>query len=931
MEARFALLGDFEVRTASGPVPIPAGHRQAVLALLLVAGGHPVQLSTLVDDLWEQNDDKQPGKPREVVHQAIKSLRTALNDTGKTLLVTVGRSSYRLDVPPSAVDLHRFDALLRQADKENTALGRSERLEEALGLWRGEPFAGIAAPGLGPPRARLVEQHLQALQLYIDAQLDLGRHREILPLVRQWAEREPTREYFCRQLMIALYRSGETTEAANVYQAFRENLEEQIGVEVTSELKNLHARISRQDPALLHAGPPTPPPRRSAPPRSLPPVTANFVGREAELDELTHCLQRKPEAATGPLVVAIAGPGGMGKTSLALCWGKQHQDEFPDGSLYADLRGFDHKNEPTPVRVVLRRFLEALGVAPEEIPAGTEARADLFRGLADDKQLLIVLDNAANAGQVRSLLPAGARCCVLVTSRHQLAGALAGLGAVHLPLDPLAGEAARDLLHRSVGRRADDDPVAVTRLLAACEGLPLALCLVAGLVQLQPRIALAQIAGELEQHRLATLDSADPDSGFRAVMSCSWDVLDARQQRLAGLLALAPGPDIGRSAAGALLNIPADRVDGELRSLAHASLLEQSPGRYRMHALVRAYLAERCAEALPAADIRESLHQLTRYSLHAADAADQVLHPQRGRIPLVPHPGAPPRFADRGAAIAWFDAEHRCLLDTQRAAVEAGWHEETWQLAWTMHTFHHRRGLTDEHLASWLRGQHATTHIGTPAQRSLAHRMLAGAYTRAGRHERAREHLEAALAFAEDCDDRLAQAQTLQVIAWTRGERGTFPEAEAAAEKALTLYRDLGNDAGIAQVLNAIGCYAMGNGDFPRARRCCDEALLLSRKLADRDTEAATRDSLGQLDVATGDFLEATTHYENAAAMLSELDNTYAEPATRERLGECYLRLGRPSPAIEAWTYAVRLYRRQHRHGKADELAARLAELTGTP
>ncbi len=549
----------------------------------------------------------------------------------------------------------------------------------------------------------------------------------------------------------------------------------------------------------------------------------------------------------------------------------------------------------------------------------------------DDKKLLIVLDNAANAGQVRSLLPAGAWCCVLVTSRRQLAGALAGLGAVHLPLDPLSREAARDLLRRSVGQRADSDPAAVARLLAACEGLPLALCLVAGLVQLQPRIALAQITGELEAHQLATLDSASLDSGFRAVMSCSWDVLDARQQWLAGLLALAPGPDIGRSAAGALLSIPADRVDGELRSLTHASLLEQSPDRYRMHTLVRAYLAERCAETLPAASIHKALRRLTRYSLHAADAADQVLHPQRGRIPLEPHAGAPPRFADRGAATAWFDAEHRCLLDTQRAAAEAGWHEETWQLAWTMHTFHHRRGLTDEHLTSWLRGQQATTHIGTLGQRSLAHRLLAGAYTRAGRHERARENLEAALALAEKYDDRLAQAQTLQVIAWTSGERGAFPEAETTADKALKLYRALENDAGTAQVLNAIGCYAMENGDFVRARRCCDEALLLSREIADRDTEAATLDSLGQLAVATGDFSEAATHYENAAAMLSALDNAYAEPATRERLGECYLRLGRPSSAIEAWTYAVRLYRRQQRHGRADELAARLAELTGAP
>ncbi|MEV6621573.1 BTAD domain-containing putative transcriptional regulator [Amycolatopsis sp. NPDC051106] len=930
MEARFALLGDFEAWTPEGPVSIPPGHPQAVLALLLIARGRPVQSSALVDDLWEQDDSKQPGKPKNVVHQAIKSLRTALGDTGKTLIVTVGRSAYRLDVPPEATDLHRFDALLQQADEETTAHGRSERLTEALALWRGEPFAGIAAPGLATTRARLVEQHLQALQRYIEAELDLGRHQKILPLVRQWAEREPTREYFCRQLMIALYRSGETTEAVNVYQAFRENLEEQYGAPVTPELKDLHVRISRQDPALMHAGSTSPATRRSAPPRTLPPVTANFVGREAELEQLTRYLRQRREAA-GPLVVAIAGPGGMGKTSLALCWGKRHQEEFADGSLYADLRGFDGENEPATAGIVLRRFLEALGVAAEEIPAGTEARSDLFRGLVDDKRLLIVLDNAANTGQVRSLLPAGARCCVLVTSRNQLAGALAGLGAVHLPLDPLPEGAARNLLVRSVGPRADGDPGAVDRLLAVCDGLPLALCLVAGLVQLQPRITLARIAGELEEHRLATLDSASPDSGFRVVMSRSWDVLDARQQRLAGLLALAPGPDIGRSAAGALLSIPTNRVDGELRSLTHASLLEQSPDRYRMHALVRAYLAERCTDALPAADVRLALRQLTRYSLHVADAADHVLHPQRGRIPLVPHTAAPPRFANRGAAIAWFDAEHRCLLDTQRAAAEAGWHEETWQLAWTMHTFHHRRGLTDEHLTSWLRGQQATTHIGDLGQRSLANRLLAGAYTRAGRHERAREHLDAALAFAEQCGDRLAQAQTLQFIAWHSGERGAFPEAEAAAEQALELYRALGDAAGIAQVLNAIGCYATGNRDFCRARRCCEEALLLSREIADRDTEAATLDSLGQLAVATGDFSEAVTHYENAAAMLSELDNAYAEPATRERLGECYLRLGRPSPAIEAWTYAVRLYRRQHRHGKADDLTARLAELTGSP
>jgi DNA-binding SARP family transcriptional activator/Tfp pilus assembly protein PilF len=921
----FSALGRLEVRDEQDPVLIAGENPQAVLGLLLVAAGRPVQVEVLQADLWEP--DAVPRQPRQGVHQAIKSLRKALGDADKTVIVSA-HSSYRLVVARAAVDLYRFRDLLAQARAELDLHRRVDLARQALTLWRGEPFEGLSAPGLAPESSRLGEMHLQMLDALFDAQLALGRHREVLPDIWWWSTQQPDREGFCRQLMLAQYRSGEPTKASDVYQQFREHLEESLGAQPSPGLRDLHRRISRQDPG-LQLGVPQAATARPVPSlHPLPAVTTNFVGRLTEQDVLNDWHHRRQQASPGPLICAIAGPGGVGKTTLALRWARQHEDLFPDGTLFADLRGFDQHDQPAAPGAVLHQFLEGLGVAPDHIPQSTDARADLFRSLVKDKQLLVVLDNAADARQVMTLLPGGARCCVLVTSRNQVASALSGLGVVHLPLKPLPEDESRELLRNAIGPRADKEPAAVDRVLAVCGGLPLAICVVSGIAQVQSSASLEDIAKELEGHHLTTLDSAGTDPGFSAAMACSWEALDERSRQLAGLLALVPGPDLSHAAAAAVLDIPPGEVAATLRVLEYASLLEKEHGRYFMLSLVREYLAWRGSDTLPAERVTTAHHDLAHFYLHTADTADRLLHPQRPRITLTrPTALTTARFEDRKAAMAWFDTEHRNLLDMQQLSATHGWHDMTWQLAWAMHTFHHRRGHIEEHLSSLSTGQQATSHLADPSQQALAYLLLAGPCARSGQPDRAHQHLASALTLAKRHRDTFLQARVHQFAAWVLGEQEAFREASEAANQALRWYRHLQDDAGTAQVLNACGWFATHNQDFSLALTYCTEALELARRTGDRDTEAAVVDSLGYLGMATGEVHQAVIHYEHAVDMLSELGNNHAEASTRQRLGECYVHLGRTALAIDAWACAIQLLEDQHRHHDAERLQDRLNDL----
>jgi transcriptional regulator with XRE-family HTH domain len=376
----------------------------------------------------------------------------------------------------------------------------------------------------------------------------------------------------------------------------------------------------------------------SAPPRQLPPAAAQFVGREAELDALTDMLAESGGSGSGGVVVisAINGTAGIGKTTLALHWAHRAAARFPDGQLYVDLRGFSAGAPVTPSEAI-RSFLDALGLAPESLPAGEEAQAALFRSSVAGRRLLIVLDNARDAGQVRPLLPGSPGCMVLVTSRASLDGLAVSEGARLLTLDVLSEQEARQLLAaRLGGERLAADPLAVSELIRLCAELPLALTVAAARVISRPGFPLAAAAAELREAagRLDALETGDLASSVRPVFSWSYRNLSEPAAAMFRLVGLHPGPDLTVPAAASSAGIPLRAARRCLDELTRAHMLaEQPPGRFRCHDLLRAYADEQAA-GLSEDDRRQVLCPDLDHYVHTGHRASALLNPHRAPIAI---------------------------------------------------------------------------------------------------------------------------------------------------------------------------------------------------------------------------------------------------------------------------------------------------------
>ncbi|MDT7804893.1 MAG: hypothetical protein QOI78_8326 [Actinomycetota bacterium] len=663
-------------------------------------------------------------------------------------------------------------------------------------------------------------------------------------------------------------------------------------------------RVAAHEHGTRRTRPADPPPTV---PRQLPAAPSSFIGRQAELDLL--------DAGGGTAIIsAIAGTGGLGKTWLALHWAHTHAERFPDGQLFVDLRGFSPGGEPMPPGVALRGFLEALGVAPAHAPADPHAQSALYRSLLAGKRMLVVLDNAAGTEQVVPLLPGTASCTVLVTSRRQLTGLVTAHGARPVHLDVLADAEARRLLAGRLGAgRVAAEPDAVDTLLAVCGGFALALAIVAA--HAGPGRSLATLAAGLRDTatRFDVLDSNDPTASLSAVLSWSLRALSHRQREVFALLGIAPGPDIGPVAAARLAGLSRGEIDRALGALVEASLLEEDDhGRYRMHDLVRAY-ATSVAEELPERTRDDALGRVVDHYLHTARAADALLEPHREPLRLdPPAPSAPPRpLPDYAAAMAWFDAEHACLLAAQLTAVAHGRHAAVWHLAWNLDTFHHRRGHRHDRLAVWRSAADAAPHL--PGSSGIAQRFLGRAHTVLGQHDEALHHLNRALDAAED-DHETAHAHFMLARAWA--QREDLQRALSHARSALVRYRGLPERE--ARALNEVGWYAAQLGDHETAREHGQAALTAFQSRNDVSGEAATRFTLGYVEHHDGHHTQAVEHYHLALELCRELHNTQAEADSLHGLGHPLAALGEIEEARAAWEEALRLYREQgHSTGAA--------------
>jgi DNA-binding SARP family transcriptional activator/tetratricopeptide (TPR) repeat protein len=956
-----AVLGPLVVRPGDADVTVAAAKQRVVLGTLAVQANQVVSFDELAETVW---DGSPPPTARVTLRNYVKCLRRLLDPAGARILTRDPGYQFRLDA--SELDVLQFGELSR----DGAAAARvadwpraASLLGAALALWRGEPLSDIPSDALRRETApRLERIRLQALEWRVHADLNLGRHAELILELQGHTAEQPLHERFHAQLMLALYRSGRGAEALAAYDRARGLLARHLGAEPGPELRDLHLRVLREDPGLTvvpaRAAGTVPPggtgtapgaaalpvagpgPGRPVVPRQLPATARHFAGRARELGLLTGLLRADggvgggadgadDEAGGAVTIVVIDGTAGVGKTTLAIRFAHQVAGRFPDGQLYVNLRGFDPAGPPITPAEAIRGFLGALGVPPARIPADLAAQAALYRSLVADRRMLIVLDNARDGGQVRPLLPGGGGCLVLITSRRQLVSLVAAEGAHPLTLDLLGAAGARDVLARHLGAaRVAAEPLAAGELAELCARLPLALSVAAARVASRPGFSLAGAAAELRttQSRLDALSAGDPVTDARTVFSWSYRQLSPGAARMFRLLGVPAGPDISEAAAISLAGARPDEARRALAELAQASLLTApSPGRFTFHDLMRAYAAEQAAAdrspGQPAA-----VRRVLDHYLHTAVAADQLLS---ARDPITVFPASrgvqPEQLASAEEARAWFRAEHQALLAAVRLAAETGLADHAWRIPWALVTFLNRQGHWPEWESTQQTALAAARSCDDIIGQAQSHRQLGRLRIQRGPFTEAEAHLAQALELFRAAGDQVGQARVRLDIAQALERQGRHRDAITHSLEALSRFRAVGHRVGQSRALNGIGWCHAELGEPGQARPYCEQALALDRELGNLQAVSATLHSLGYVHHLLGDHARAVACYQDALGLSRQLGDRYGQGDALAFLGDAYRACGELTAARQAWQHALVILDELH-HPDAAAVRGKLRE-----
>ncbi|MBP2473115.1 DNA-binding SARP family transcriptional activator [Crossiella equi] len=862
----YEVLGSVRARHDGSELPLGSPQQRVTLALLLLAQGRVVATEDIATALWGED---VPRAARGTIRTYVHRLRRVLEVEGGDQAVVSTGGGYALRFTDDALDLGRFRAHTRTAERARARgdrAGAARELAAALAEWRDEPLADLSGSHVEEERARLAQRRLAVLEELAELELDLGRGPDLLEQLICATEREPLRERLHELLMRALYRAGRQADALAVYEGVRARLGEELGVDPGPGLRELHQRILRADPALLPLPAPAPVPAGQPVPAQLPVDLPVFVGREDELDRVLTALRAEPGGSPG--VVVVHGMPGVGKTAFTVRCAHRLAPHFPDGQLYLDLRGFDAGEGALAPEDALWGFLDALGVPTQQLPSRLDALTALFRSVLAERRCLIVLDNARDTRQVLPLLPGSSRSLVLVTSRVDLSGLVAGTGAHTVPLDLLSPVEATEFLARRLGvNRVAAEPAAVADIVDACARLPLALAVVAARAACNPGFGLAAIAEELTGG-CGGLDAfASPDSftDLRSILSWSYQALSPDAARLFRLLSFYPSTDMDVRVGASLTGLSVPRTHALLRELASAHLVSEiRPGWYTWHDLLRAYAAELVYEVDTKQERRAARHRGLQCHVHTAvNAARALSTHQDSATPGEPGPGVAPRsFTGYQDALDWFIGKHQVLLTLVEWAASHGEELQACQLAWAMRHYLDWAGHWHDldRVNTWALA--AAERIGDNTSAGYAHRGLARVHCHHGRHDLAREHLEKALSRFESEQDVLAQGYTRRQAVGVCQLAGDHTAALAEAERALELFRRTGWQSGQGAAQLALAGSLCHLGRAEEALAPGREALTLLEESGELYDVTAALDVLARTSYQLGRYEEAVAYRE---------------------------------------------------------------------
>lgn len=967
----FRLLGPMEIMIDGRAVALAASRQQIALALLLLEARHVVSVDRIIDALW---GEKPPRTARSQVHITISALRRLL---GERVIVT-RPPGYLINAPPETIDLACFEKLTTSGTRE----AREQRIPDAvrdlraaLALWRGPALEGLQSEVIQAAATRLNEWRLSTYQDCLELELRLGRHQEVIGELTEAVAERPLNERFRGQLMLALYRGNRQADALKTFRAGREILQDELGLDPCAELCRLEQAILTRDAQINLPGPLRPAglPGEAAVtpvPRQLPRTIADFTGREEILAEVSRVVTGQDTSVDPPEVpvVVLTGRGGVGKTTLAVRVAHLLSSEFPDGQLFWQPRS-DNSNSSTSI---VGHLLQSLGVNPDTMPPDLEGRSAMYRSVLAGLRVLVVIDGARDMNYIAPFLPGTRGCAAIVTCGRQVTE-LEGVHQIHV--GPLDERSASTLLMTLIGaRRVSAEPEAARELVRLCEGIPLALRVIAAKLSLRPHWPISHMVSQLrdETRRLDELDLHG--AGIRATIAVAYDSLGESAQLLLRRLSLIGTADFASWVGAPLLDVDIEHAEHLLQQLVAAHLVEAAVTgddvvRFHLHDLVRIYAVERCAEDESTADRLDTMRRLlscwlfistnARRRIYGGDFA--VMHGTADHWPL---PEDSMALLLRNP-IEWFKVERSSLVTVIFQAAQLGLDELCWDLAGTAVTVFesglygddwrnsHASALNAVRRTGNKRGEAALLYslgtleasvrmatantyfeqslkifdeIGDTQGRALALSGLGLVSALEGDYDEALARYSQAIAGFREIEDLASEAYTLKSMAQISADRLGYAAAEHMLDDALSIARKLGAPRLTAQVEYALAEIQLRRGRAEQAVAALSSVLRLTREAGDIVGEAFALACMGNAQQMLGDLAGAESALGAALDLAGRAGNRLIRGRSLLGLADLHLARGEEHVALARAEEAIAVFRQ---HGPKGVWQARALELLG--